>query len=162
LELRVGYETLTIADQDALHLPPEAPWLADEMRVELPVPGKVCLPEGWTVRMRYASYWNLDIIAENVNPFVAWLDADAVGEAPSLRTRQEGDRFQPHGMDGSTVRLSDFLINQKVPLRWRDYLPLLVADGKILWVVGMRLDESALVRPETERVVYVRFRGSRA
>lgn len=159
LELRVGYETLTIADQDALHLPPEAPWLADEMRVELPVPGKVHLPEDWSVRTRYASYWNLEIIAENVNPFVAWLDADAVGDAPYLRTRREGDRFQPHGMGGDSMRLSDFLINQKAPLRWRDYLPLLVADGKILWVVGMRLDESALVRPETERVVYVRFRG---
>jgi tRNA(Ile)-lysidine synthase len=60
-------------------------------------------------------------------------------------------------MHGAEVRLSDFLINIKIPRQRRDYLPLLVAGGRILWVTGLRMSEEALVRPDTEAVIYFRF-----
>jgi tRNA(Ile)-lysidine synthase len=62
-------------------------------------------------------------------------------------------------MRGAQVRLSDFLINIKMPRAWRDHLPLLEAGGKIVWVVGQRLAESAIVRNNTDRVVYMRLHG---
>ena len=40
-----------------------------------------------------------------------------------------------------------------------NYLPLLEARGRILWVAGLRLSEVAKVRSETQRVVYLRFQG---
>jgi hypothetical protein len=44
----------------------------------------------------------------------------------------------------------------------RDHLPLLVnAQDRILWVVGQRLSHAALVHPETDRVIYLRFREAR-
>ncbi len=159
LRLTVGYTTLTIGDQEALHLPPEQPWLNPGTRIQVPVPGEVELLGGWHLHTQWASHWNLDVITENTNPFVAWLDAEALGDQPLLRTRQTGDRLHPQGLGGSEVRLSDFLINVKLPQPWRDYLPLLEADGRILWVAGVRLSEEALVRPETQRVVYLRFQG---
>ncbi len=162
LELIVGYDTVTIAHRGAYHLPEEKPWLTPQTTLPLEVPGVTQIPGSWELHAQTATHWNLAAIADNPNPLVAWLDADAVGDGPRLRTRKRGDRFRPHGMGGSEVRLSDFLINLKVRRPLRDHLPLLVnAQDRILWVVGHRLSHDALIRAETDRVIYLRFRESR-
>ncbi|MBN1248100.1 MAG: tRNA lysidine(34) synthetase TilS [Anaerolineae bacterium] len=159
LALTVGYTTLTIGDADALHLPAERPWLPPDAEIPIAVPGVTPLPNGWQLHAQEMAHWNMETIRRNPNPLVAWLDRDAVGKAPALRTREEGDRFRPQGMDGAEVRLSDFLINIKLPRRWRDHLPLLVADDHILWVTGLRLSQKARVREDSERVAYLRLCG---
>ena len=77
--------------------------------------------------------------------------------ALGLRVRQAGDRFQPLGMGGRSVKLADFLTNQKVPRVARDRLPLLVGEGGIAWVCGQRVDERARVVRGTEAVLALRF-----
>ena len=52
-----------------------------------------------------------------------------------LRTRQPGDRFAPLGLDGHSQKLKEWLIDHKVPQRWRDHLPLLEVDGEIAALV---------------------------
>jgi tRNA(Ile)-lysidine synthase len=157
LRLTVGYTTLMIAQAHALHLPAERPWLAPDDEIAVAVPGTTPLPQGWTLHAQLPATWDLTTIRENPNPLVAWMDAEALGDTPVLRTRQVGDRFAPQGMRGSEVRLSDFLINTKLPRRWRDHLPLLTSSDRILWAAGMRLSERALVSPRTERVIHLRF-----
>ncbi len=169
LVLTVGYSTLTIAEAGALHLPSERPWLEPGEIRSVKIPGVTLLPRGWSLHTEVVKYWDIEAIRENPNTLVAWIDAAALGESPFLRTRQEGDRFRPQGMQGAEVRLSDFLINIQLPRDWREHLPLLIsrapgsenegAEARILWVTGIRMSEEALVRPETERVVYFRFRG---
>lgn len=159
LVVTVGYSTLTIADASALHLPTEHPWLPEDSEIPIVVPGTTSLPDGWTLQAKDVGHWNIEAIAQNPNPLVAWVDGDALGERPVLRTRREGDRFQPQGMQGAEVRLSDFLINAKIPRRWRDHLLLLEGRGQILWIVGVRLSHAARVHHETQRVVYLRFQG---
>jgi tRNA(Ile)-lysidine synthase len=176
LRLTVGYTTLTIASEDEVtrtlsHLPPESPWLMPGSAIPLPVPAEIDLPNGWHLHIQEAPHWNLEAITNNCNPLVAWMDADVLGTAGGasgtgggasvavLRTRRRGDLFQPQGMRHATVRLSDLLINMKIPRSWRDYVPLVEANGRILWVVGVRLSETALVRPDTRHVVYLRFCG---
>lgn len=159
LRLTVGYTTFTIADQHALHLPPEQPWLPPNAIIPLPIPGAVDLPGGWQLQTQPISQWELAAIAENANPLAVWMDAAALADAPRLRARRPGDRFCPQGLGGAEVALSDFLINAKVPRAWRDHLPLLEAGGRILWVAGLRLSEAALVRPDTAGVVALRFQG---
>lgn len=63
--------------------------------------------------------------------------------ALKIRARHPGDRFQPLGMGGHTVKLSDFMINQKIPVTERDRWPLVVSGGTILWVCGYRVSEWA-------------------
>ncbi|MBN2004882.1 MAG: tRNA lysidine(34) synthetase TilS [Anaerolineae bacterium] len=162
LQLTVGYSTLSIADRRALHLPPEKPWIETSTTFDVAVPGALSLLAGWSLHTQWVNHWNLDIIAENTNPLVAWIDARAMQGPLTLRTRRQGDRFQPQGMRGSGVHLSDLLINVKMPCLWRDHLPLLESGGRILWVVGLRLDEAALVRPDTEQVIYLCFREPQA
>ena len=148
----VGYTTLTIGDIAALHLPPERPWLEPGNVVPLVVPGVTPLPGGWTVTAEVLTAWEPEAITANPDPLTVWLDAQVLGAHPLLRARQRGERFCPQGMGGVEVKLSDFLVNVKLPRAWRAHLPLLEAGGRLLWVVGLRLSEVALVRPASRRV----------
>ena len=51
------------------------------------------------------------------------LDMDRVGEGLRIRGRRPGDRFQPLGMEQSKS-LREFMIDARIPRRWRDGLPL--------------------------------------
>lgn len=83
------------------------------------------------------------------------LDADKIKFPLTLRKWQEGDWFMPLGMKGKKL-LSDFLIDQKVPLNLKDDVRVLTsADGKICWVVGWRVDDRFKVEEGTERVLTV-------
>ena len=85
----------------------------------------------------------------------AALDADKLKFPLTLRRWQEGDWFMPLGLKGKK-KLSDFLIDQKVPLNLKDDVRVLTsADGKICWVVGFRVDERFKISEETARVVTV-------
>ena len=159
LNLVVEQKTVTIASGNAVHLPPDRPWLTPGSTVEVQIPGVTQLPYGWTLHAKIAKHWCLEAIVDNVNPLVAWIDGAVLEGKLVLRTRQRGERMQPQGMNGATVKLSDFLINAKIPRLWRDRLPLIVANGAILWVTGLRLSQNASVKQKTEEVVYLRFRG---
>jgi tRNA(Ile)-lysidine synthase len=63
------------------------------------------------------------------------------------RGRMEGDRYQPLGSSGS-AKLSDLLINRKIPAERREALPVVLAGSEILWVPGLPPAEpSRLVGP---------------
>jgi tRNA(Ile)-lysidine synthase len=84
------------------------------------------------------------------------LDADKLKFPLTLRKWQEGDTFMPLGLKGKK-KLSDFLIDQKIPLNLKDNVRVLTsADGKICWVVGLRPDDRFKVTEETQRVLVLR------
>ena len=58
------------------------------------------------------------------------------------RGRVEGDRYQPLGSPGSS-KLSDLLINRKIPAERREALPVVLAGSEILWVPGLPPAEAA-------------------
>ena len=64
------------------------------------------------------------------------------------RGRMEGDRYQPLGSPGS-AKLSDLLINRKIPAEQRESLPVVLVDNTIHWVPGQPPAHSArLVGPQ--------------
>lgn len=75
-----------------------------------------------------------------------------------LRSVQPGDRLEPDGMEG-TQKLSDLLINRKVPRHLRVWVPVLCDNGgpedgeRILWVVGQRRSRHGPLHSETSQVV---------
>ncbi len=79
-----------------------------------------------------------------------------------IRAAQPGERFAPIGMGGHTLKLSDFFINQKVPLRARGCWPLLLAQDEVIWVAGLRLAEGCRVTPQTKRVLHLRLRRAKS
>ena len=80
-------------------------------------------------------------IAASPNRTRAVLDADKAPFPILVRSRREGDRFCPQGMEGKSKKLQDFLVDAKVPRFERGEVPLVVVGDDIAWVAGQRADE---------------------
>lgn len=74
-----------------------------------------------------------------------------------VRTREDGDRLIPLGMEG-TKKIKDFLLDLKVPVEERDRLPLVCDNRGIIWVVGYRIDERYKVNSSTDIVLLMKAR----
>lgn len=72
----------------------------------------------------------------------------------TVRNRKPGDVFQPFGQH-KPLKLKKFLINQHIPQQKRDQLPLIVSEGRIIWIVGVAMSELAKVDPKTKRIVSI-------
>ena len=163
LELRIGYQRLWVADEGVAQ--------SCEVQLEevpaltmsyLPVrlPGTTPLPgTAWELVVEVVEREALPLGWEsNADPWQAYLDADAAGDELALRARQPGDRFQPLGMGGHEKPLREWLINAKVPVAYRDRLPILSSSRHILWIGGGQIDERAKIVPGTRRALCVAFR----
>lgn len=91
--------------------------------------------------------------AHSADPFQVTLAADAFCGELSLRTRRPGDRFHPLGMDGQSMKLKDFFINEKLPRRARNDYPLLCDEEGIVWLPGFRPAARVRVRESTQRTI---------
>jgi tRNA(Ile)-lysidine synthase len=119
----------------------------------LAVPGRVELPEiGHALeaqRLPASSY----VVPRTADR--AAFDAAAVPTALTVRARRRGDRFEAFG--GGERRLKSLLIDAKVP-RWeRSRVPLVEAEGRLLWVAGLRRGATAPVTATTREVVELRL-----
>ena len=127
--------------------------------VDMPVPGEVTLPDGrGTLRARrldaaaLAPRLEAARRAGELDTHRVFMDGAALGEAPRVRSRLRGDAFRPMGGAGSR-KVSDYLIDRKVPRARRDGVPLVVGTAGIAWVVGFRAAEEYRVTPESRDVV---------
>lgn len=117
-------------------------------------------------RQRFgATEWSLQAFEHPLPPLVpspseagrlrALLDPRQATLPWRLRTRAEGDRFQPLGCE-QPLELRRFLQSRHVPRFDRDRLPLLVdAQDRILWVPGVEVGELARLQLNTRRCIEV-------
>lgn len=87
-------------------------------------------------------------------PQVAYLDREKIRFPLTLRSWQEGDNFVPFGMKGSK-KLSNFFIDEQVPKHEKPQVPLLLSDGVIAWVAGMRTDQRFSISQKTQQALRV-------
>lgn len=91
------------------------------------------------------------------NPDVAYFDASVLeGGGWEVRPWRDGDRLEPFGMKGSR-KVSDLLSDAKVPLDMKHRVPLLVKDGCVLWVAGIRASRHYPVTDRSQYYVTVRY-----
>lgn len=82
-----------------------------------------------------------------------YFDLSLVNFPVSIGSWQEGDCFVPFGMSGRK-KLSDFFIDQKIPVHLKADIPILKdANGEILWVAGYRQSDLFKITNETETVL---------
>lgn len=86
------------------------------------------------------------------NPLHAQLDAFRLDFPLEIRTWQEGDKFIPLGMS-SSKKISDFLIDNKIPLAKKRSIKVLVSGGEIAWVIGLRIADWSKCTPATQRIL---------
>jgi tRNA(Ile)-lysidine synthase len=90
----------------------------------------------------------------------AEFDYDKIRPFLTIRNRRPGDWFRPAGMAGKSKKLQDYYVDEKVPRRKRDTVPLLCSGEDILWVMGLRTDERFLADTGSRRIVIVTVRGA--
>lgn len=84
---------------------------------------------------------------------MAFVDEEQLIFPLVLREWQDGDRFMPLGMK-NFKKLSDFFIDQKIPLPQKSEIPILInGNGEVVWVVGLRQDNRYKVTATTKKVV---------
>jgi tRNA(Ile)-lysidine synthase len=108
------------------------------------------LPEGNFDIVKIDSPVPLDQKKEN-----AMLDLELLNFPLTIRTWELGDRFIPLGMK-STKKISDFLIDLKVPLLKKQAVKVLVSDQNIAWVIGYRIADWAKTSAATRKVLYLK------
>jgi tRNA(Ile)-lysidine synthase len=127
---------------------PAAPAAAAPGAWPLPVPGAVEIAElGMAISAEYS-----DEVTVSDDPHVVRVDAATVTPPLLVRTRRPGDRFRPLGM-AEPVKLQDFFVNAKVPRAERAQTLLVESAGRIIWVVGYRIDEASKVTAATRRTI---------
>jgi tRNA(Ile)-lysidine synthase len=73
-----------------------------------------------------------------------------------IRTWQNGDWFIPLGMKGKK-KLSDFMIDKKIPVNLKQRIPVILSEESIIWVVGYRMDERFRVTPDSRNLLTISF-----
>ncbi|MBU4193379.1 MAG: tRNA lysidine(34) synthetase TilS [Actinobacteria bacterium] len=121
----------------------------DDAVQSVPVPGKVRLAgAGMTLE---ASFVDAGEVELDEGPLVEFVRADLVFPL-TVRAPRPGERFHPLGSPGSR-KVSDFLIDRKVPRRMRRKCRLVLSGGEVVWVAGYRLDERFRLRPTDSMAV---------
>ena len=86
------------------------------------------------------------------NPLAAAIDTSLLIYPLTIRSWQQGDQFYPLGMK-TRKKLSDFFIQQKIPLHEKSAIPILInGNGDIMWIAGHRLSEHYKVHDNTKKV----------
>ena len=74
-------------------------------------------------------------------------DADKIPYNAVIRNRREGDVFKPY--NGKTKKLKDYFIDKKIPLRKRDFIPLVAVNDEVLLVSGIEVSDKIKVDGNT-------------
>ena len=96
------------------------------------------------------------VTALDLDDTIAQLDATQLVFPLKLRYWREGDYFYPLGLN-KKKKISRFLIDQKIPLHVKQKVRVLESDGKIVWVVGLRIDHRFRITSNTKNVVTCTF-----
>ena len=125
----------------------------DEQRFCIPVEsGRAYELGGYLFRMDPAG---APVFSDNQS--VEYADAEAIKGPLVLRNWEKGDWFIPLGMSNRR-KVSDFFIDEKIPLFEKNSVPILVSDGKIVWICGKRLDDRFKISPKTQSAVKLEYR----
>ena len=90
------------------------------------------------------------------DPRVGYFDMDKLKFPLIFRTWDAGDWFIPLGMKGKK-KLSDFMIDKKIPLNLKKRLMVLSSGGAIVWVAGHRTDERFKIRDNTRKILKITY-----
>ena len=159
LIMRAENGHIFLTERDARVIDANWPQMTPGMEIYLDVPGEV-LVDGWLLTATLQEDVEMDRMADAMqDPWQAWLDADLLTLPLVLRTRRPGDRFRPLGMNGHSMKLSDFWVNEGLNRRARQGWPLLYSGEEIASVPGFRPAHPFRITAATKRVVHLQWKN---
>jgi tRNA(Ile)-lysidine synthase len=89
---------------------------------------------------------------------LAFLDYDKLQFPLEIRNWKQGDTFTPLGMKGKK-KISDFIIDQKLDIIAKQQLQVLCSSGKIVWIIGQRIDQHFAIGGKTKNILKITYYG---
>jgi tRNA(Ile)-lysidine synthase len=106
--------------------------------------------------IEYAGYVN---ITENfeilTDPSTACIDSEKLSFPLIIRVWKAGDYFYPIGMK-QKKKLSDYFIDRKYSILEKDYKLILESGGKIVWIIGDRIDNRFKITQSTKKALIIK------
>ena len=93
------------------------------------------------------------------DPKVACLDYDKIQFPLTVRHWLHGDYFVPLGME-QLKKVSDFFIDQKIPIPLKNRIWILASGKKIVWIMGLRIDERFKISSSTRKILKLKIYDS--
>ncbi|NMD39006.1 MAG: tRNA lysidine(34) synthetase TilS [Christensenellaceae bacterium] len=70
-----------------------------------------------------------------------------------VRKKEQADTIKPFGMTGK-MSLKKYLINKKIDLEFRDYIPIVAIDNNVLWVIGVGASNDVKTDNSTQNTTF--------
>jgi tRNA(Ile)-lysidine synthase len=100
------------------------------------------------------TFYKADAVLDASNSSI-FVDEDKLVYPLILKRWQEGDFFQPFGMNGKTKKLSKLFKDEKLSLREKENCWVLWSENQIVWVVGIRQDERFRISDSTKNILKI-------
>jgi tRNA(Ile)-lysidine synthase len=89
------------------------------------------------------------------DPFIACVDSEKISFPFIVRSWKAGDHFYPLGMRHKK-KLSDYFINSKYSILDKENRLILESDGKIVWIIGDRIDNRFRITSSTRKALIIK------
>lgn len=126
---------------------------ADGFFADIAIGDTVCieaLGKEISIREEYAKEYKCKI-----NEIAA--DIDKIGFQPLfLRSRRDGDKIVWFS-DGKAKKIKNIFIDEKIPQKDRNKIPLLATGDEIIAIVGSRVSEKYKITKDSERALVIRY-----
>jgi len=121
--------------------------ISAEPGVSIRIPGS-----GRTVTLSLADSGKSDFADKKIEYF----DAEQIAlEDIHIRSRRDGDRITPYGMNGSK-KIKDLFIDMKIPRKERDRAVIIESGGVILWAAPFRRGAAAPITDKTRKALEIK------
>ena len=97
-----------------------------------------------------------DVFKKAKTKYEEILDLATITHPLSIRGRKHGDAISPLGVNGHK-KLKELFIDKKIPVEERNAMPIVVMNGRPVWVVGVCIDNGVKVTGETKKILKLAF-----
>ncbi len=126
----------------------------NKFEFKLKIPGKIKLNELQSIK---AEFVDKEEVEFGQNKKICFCDFEKIKSPLYVRSRKNGDKFTPLGMEGSK-KIKDFFIDEKVEKRNRDQIPIVADSGdNIVWIAGFRTSENVRINKNTIKVLKLKL-----
>jgi tRNA(Ile)-lysidine synthase len=100
------------------------------------------------------SFQKVAILSSASNKTI-FVDSNKLQYPLVLRRWEEGDQFQPFGMNGKSKKISKLYKDEKLSLLDKENTWLLCSNNSIVWVIGIRQDERFKIENTTKNILKI-------